>query len=393
MRVLFACPFVPWPLRSGGAIRTYHLIEAAAREVELHLCAVLEPGQTRAHAEPLERVCASVQLFEREAAGPVDQLRRAKIERWFHSPSLRAALARELASGRYDVLHLDELLLARLPPISARTPIVQHHHKLDSVLFESITGGRGPQRHFDLWKLRRLEAEAARRTPHHVLCSAEDRAILESRYPGLECAVVPSGFDPRHFTPSAQPPAREPELLVFVGSMSYEPNVDAVARFARNVLPSVLRERPHARLAIVGRAPAPEVRALASEHIEIVGEVADVRPWLERAALVVVPLRVGGGTRLKIVEALAMGAPVLSTSIGAEGLELTPGREIALADEPPAFARAVLELLSDEARRTALARAGQERVRALYPWPTLAHALVEHWRAAARGAESTDVRR
>jgi len=386
MRVLFVCPFVPWPLRSGGAIRTYHLIEAAAREVELHLCAVLEPGQTREDARALEGVCASVQLFERETAGPVDQLRRAKIERWFHSPSLRAALARELASDRHDVLHLDELLLARLPPISARTPIVQHHHKLDSVLFESITGGRGPQRHFDLWKLRRLEAEAARRTPYHVLCSAEDRAILESRYAGLSCAVVPSGFDPLHFRPSEAPPARDPELLVFVGSMSYEPNVDAVARFARSVLPAVLRERPRTKLAIVGRAPAPEVRALASEHIEVVGEVADVRPWLERAALVVVPLRVGGGTRLKIVEALAMGAPVLSTSIGAEGLELRPEHEIALADEPPAFARAVLELLADEKRRGALGRAGQARVRALYPWPTLAHALVEHWRTAARRA-------
>lgn len=381
MDVLFASPVLPWPLDSGGHIRTFHLARAAARSCRVHLRCVVAEGQDRADARHLAPWCASVELFERSEPGPLRRVARAKIERWFHSAPLRARLREECASGRYALLHVDELLLARAVAPEAPIPLVQHHHKLDADLFASTTGGRGPQRHFDLWKLRRLERVSARRTRHHVFCSADDRAAFEQRNGPTRAAIVANGYDPEHFVPCGA--RREPERLLFVGSLSYEPNVNACARFVDDVLPRLVARRPRLVLDIVGRAPSPAVRALAGPHVEIHADVPDVVPFLERCAVFVVPLRIGGGTRLKIPEALALGTPVVSTSIGAQGLELVHGEHLLLADTADALAAATESLLADPARAAALGAAGRAFVEQRYAWPKLADELVAFWRAAA----------
>jgi glycosyltransferase involved in cell wall biosynthesis len=384
VRVLYLCPFVPWPLDSGGRIRTYHLIAAQRGHAEVHLRAIYEPGQGPAELGAVTAACASAEAFERGRAAPWRRLARTKLERWFHSPDLARAVRSELARGGYDLVHVDELLLARLVPRQSRVAVVQHHHKLDLDLYDTVHAHKGPQRHFDLWKLGRLEADAARRTRFHVLCSREDAAILAGRFPALECAAVPSGYDPDYWRPSSPAPARERELLVFVGTLSYGPNVDGARVFVRDVLPELRRRRPGLRLALVGRDPCPEVRALAGPGVEVVGAVPDVRPWLERAALAVVPLRIGGGTRLKIVEAIAMGCPVLSTEVGAEGLGLADREHLRLARDAAGFARAVDELLADRPGTAAMAARALSAVAARLTWDVLGAELRGFWERAAR---------
>lgn len=387
MKVLFVCPWLPWPLNAGGKIRTFNLIRAASASSEIHLRAVLEPDQDARMVDELRPYCASVRVFPRTRPGPVMRWSRTKLERWFHSPALRAAVAEDLRGG-FDLVHLDELLLARVPGAPNGTPVVQHHHKLDTVLYEITTARDGMQRHFDLWKLRRLESESARRFQHHLLCSEGDAAILTQRHPRVRCGVLPSGYDPGYFHPTDPRPTRESDLLLFLGSMDYEPNVEAVLRFARETLPRIRRRRPGVRLEVVGRAPSPEVRALREPGVAITGEVPDVRPYLERAALMVVPLRIGGGTRLKIVEALGMACPVLSTRVGAEGLGLEDGRELALAEGEEGFARRALVLLEDPARAQRLGHAGRRAVLERYDWKVLGGRLVDYWQgvvAAERG--------
>ena len=394
LRVLFVCPFVPWPLNSGGRIRTYHLLQALGKRAHIDLLLVREPGPIEEAEAALAPLVARVDFFERAAPGAVMRWSRPKIERWFHSPDLRASLARAIAGtghpgepdqAPYDLVHLDELLLARTLPAGNRVPVVQHHHKIDSVLYDLLSTHQGPARHFDLWKLRQLEREAARRIRHHLVCSEEDAAILRRRYPDLELGVVPSGFDPQHFRPSPDGVQRERDLLVFVGSMSYGPNVDAVVHFVREVLPRVRVRRPAAHLEIVGLDPAPEVLALAGPGVKVVGGVPDVRPYFERASAVVVPLRIGGGTRLKIVEALAMGAPVVSTPVGAEGLGLTHGEELLLARAPGAFAQAILQLLERPEWARDLGARGKVSVENRFRWDVLALGALEHWKRAASG--------
>jgi glycosyltransferase involved in cell wall biosynthesis len=384
MDVLFASPVLPWPLDAGGRIRTFYLARALARDVRVHLRCVLAPGQDARAAEQLAPWCASLELYERSAPGVHRHLVRAKIERWFHSESLRARLREECASGRYALLHLDELLQARLVAPDCPIPVVQHHHKLDVDLFQRTTEGRGPQRHFDLWKLRRLEREAARRTPYHVFCCAEDREAFERRNGPTRAAIVPNGFDPEHY---AQAPAtREPLRLLFLGSLSYEPNVNGCARFCADVLPELVRRHPGLVFDIVGREPNAAVRALASAHVRIHADVPDVRPYLERCSVFVVPLRIGGGTRLKISEALALGTPVVSTSIGAEGLALRHDEHLLLADTPAELGGSISRLLGDPLGAAALGARGRTYVWQHYTWPVLAARLLAFWQqAAARG--------
>ncbi|MEX1025184.1 MAG: glycosyltransferase family 4 protein [Planctomycetota bacterium] len=378
MRVLFVCPFVPWPLENGGKIRTYQLLRAAAREAQIDL-AVIDDGTPRTEAEgALAEVVNDVHWFSRERAPLTKRLVRPKLERWFHSPALERFLG--TAKG-YDLVHLDEMLLVRaLPP--GRTPVLLHHHKLDRVLYELLTRDAGPKRHVDLFKLARLEREATRRFPKQLFCSREDADLFRATHPRVEPFVLPSGFDPDVFAP-APFDERDPSRLLFLGSMDYGPNVDGARWLIEDVLPRLSSALPSVKIELVGANPGAAVRALAGTRVEVTGRVADVRPHLATAGALVVPLSIGGGTRLKIVEALAMDTPVISTTIGAEGLGLEHGRHLLTADDGESFARAVLELVGDRSAARRLAETGGSFVRERFPWPRLGARLVEIWRDVA----------
>ncbi|MEQ1895168.1 MAG: glycosyltransferase family 4 protein [Planctomycetota bacterium] len=389
MKVLFVCPFVPWPLVNGGKIRTYHLLRAAARECEVHVRVIQEPEPVLDAAAALEEFAASVRFFERSRPGRIARWQLPKLERWFHSRALLEAVHADLASGDFKLVHLDELLLARIVPDGRTIPVVQHHHKLDTVLYESLSLRAGLEQRFDRWKLRRLEAESARRYRHHLLCSQDDADTLRARHGALDCAVVPSGFDPERFQLGPNAPPRAAARLLFLGSMDYGPNVEAVLRFARESLPAIRAARPETVFEIVGANPTAEVRALAGPGVLVTGRVDTVQPYLARASALVVPLAIGGGTRLKIVEALALSTPVVSTTIGAQGLGLVDGTHLALADGGEAFARATLALLADPAHAARLAARGRTWVDEHYRWSVLGRELVDYWeRVAFSGALS-----
>lgn len=384
MEVLFLSPWLPWPLNSGGKLRTFNLIRSVAPWARVHLRAVLEPDQGQADVDAIAPYCASLKAYPREAAGPLMRLTHSKMERWFHSPALIRAVRQELEDNDFDLVHIDELLHARiLPPQNSgrRPPVVQHHHKLDLDFAQRNTEIGGLERRFDAWKISRLERESADRHQHHLLCSEDDASILRERYPGLDCSVVPSGYDPDYFRPPSEPPKRSDANLCFVGSMDYLPNVGAMSHFVETVLPQIHATRPDVTLTIVGRNPTAGIRALA-EHpaVEVTGGVPDVRPWLSRSAAMVVPLTIGGGTRLKIVEAMAMECPVISTTIGAEGLGMEHGRELLLADGDAACVQAVLATLSDPEASAKRARVAADYVRAQLTWSRLSERLARVWR-------------
>jgi glycosyltransferase involved in cell wall biosynthesis len=373
---------------NGGKIRTYHLLREASRQAEIHLRVLREPSPVPDAEEALAPLARSLAFFDRSPAGRLQRWKLPKLERWFHSHALLDAVRVDLAAGGFRLLHLDELLLARIVPSERVIPVVQHHHKLDTVLYDSLAGGAALERRFDLWKLRRLEAESARRYRHHLLCSQDDADTLRARYGALDCAVVPSGFDPAVFR--AEPDARRGmDRLLFLGSMDYGPNVEAVLHFARSILPRIRAARPGVELAIVGGDPVSEVRALAGPGIVVTGRVANVTPHLAEASALVVPLRIGGGTRLKIVEALALATPVVSTTIGAQGLGLRHDEHLLLADDDDGFAAATVRLLADPSLGARLGRRGREHVHEHFRWEVLGRELVDYWeRVAFSGAVS-----
>jgi glycosyltransferase involved in cell wall biosynthesis len=261
-------------------------------------------------------------------------------------------------------------------------PVVHFSHNVEHVIWKRYAALE-PRRLRRLlleveWrKFRSAEARACRRSDLTIAVSDEDQRALAALAPTAAITAVPTGVDLEYFTPA---PGRErPHHMAFCGSMDWQPNEDAVCWFADEILPRVRAAVPDATFAIVGRQPTPRVRALVDRPgITVTGSVDDVRPHVTAAALSVVPLRIGGGTRLKIFEALAMGQAVLSTTIGAEGLGLTRDREVAVADDAAALADTAVALLRDADRRHALGLAGRRLVEARYSWARVGDVFRRH---------------
>ncbi len=235
-------------------------------------------------------------------------------------------------------------------------------------------------------KLRRYERQIAGIYGNCVTVSEEDRAALRSLAPAARTWVVPNGVDPAYFH-RADPSREEAGSLVFTGTMFWEPNVDAMISFCADILPRIRRQHPKVRMTIVGAEPSQAVRGLAAhDGVIVTGTVEDVRPYIAAASVYVVPLRNGGGTRLKILEAMAMGKAVVSTSVGCEGLRVSKDRELVVADGSEALAEAVCRLLEDPAERQALGETARRAVMDRYDWRIIARQQDAVYTALAQDA-------
>jgi len=214
--------------------------------------------------------------------------------------------------------------------------------------------------------------------------SDADAAEIERMSPGTAVSIVRNGVDLTHFTPDFN--SGTPHLMVFTGAMDWRPNIDGATFFVREILPRIRKHDPDAHLLVVGSNPSESlVRALAAPFVRFTGSVEDVRPYLKQARLVVVPLRIGGGTRLKILEAWAVGRPVISTTIGAEGLPVEDGKNIALADSAEAFAQRAVELLNDTSAANPFGVAGRRVVEELFGWDRVARTLLDAYEVTRNG--------
>jgi glycosyltransferase involved in cell wall biosynthesis len=223
---------------------------------------------------------------------------------------------------------------------------------------------------FVQWRrLRRYEAQVCRRADRVLAVSQADARALRTLVPGLDVTVVPNGIDTRVYQPATVGPEAASRSIVFTGTMDFRPNVDAVLWFAKEVWPLIRVEVSDVSFYVVGQRPHRRLDALREDQgVTLTGWVEDVRPYIADAAVYVAPLRMGGGTRLKLLEAMAMGKPVVATSLGAEGYPITDGRELILADSPAAFAQAVVSLLNSPARRVELGQTARAFVERRYDW-------------------------
>jgi glycosyltransferase involved in cell wall biosynthesis len=291
-------------------------------------------------------------------------------------PRLRSEVERLLRSGEVDLCVADFMAGTPNVPLDGPVPVVFFAHNVEHRIWDRLAAveSRGWRRKLllnEARKMRRYEAEVCRQARRTLAVSEIDRKHLAAAAPEADVWAVPTGVDTAYFRPNGY--HEIPQTMVFTGSMDWYPNEDALLYFIDAILPAIRREVPGARLSAVGRNPSPRLRAAAAAAgVTVTGRVDDVRPYMASAPIYVVPLRVGGGTRLKIFEALAMGKAVVSTTVGAEGLPLVPGEHFLCADEPEQFARAVVSLLRDGAQRRALGRAGRHVVEQRYSWPQVA---------------------
>ncbi len=368
MRLLWVKAGKLLPPDTGGKIRSYHLLRHLATRDELVLLSYYGGSRDEQYERSLRQTFPrAVPLWtgspETGPAAAIHYLSRIpRLAPYavtkFTSTAVRGVVRRWLADGRFDVAVCDFLSASLNFPARCATPLVLFQHNVESALWQrQARHERNPLKRaafvLEAAKMTRYERAAVRRFPHVIAVSEQDRQAMVSLTESRRISVVPTGVDLAQYQPAAGREASEPVVL-FLGSMDWEANVDAVLYFCRQIWPLVRAAVPGAVFRIVGRNPHVSVRELAGEGVEVVGSVPSVVEHLERAAVVVVPLRIGGGTRLKIFEAMAAGRAVVATSIGAEGLDVVHGQDILLADDEQTFAREVIALLRDAGARRRL---------------------------------------
>lgn len=396
MRVLFLALEPPYPPNDGGRIRTYQLLRQLAQRGQVTLLAFEPAKQPDADWSPLQAVCDEVHVLPRPVVGRAGAAERLRLlrrrlpqaSRLYDSETMAARVQTLLAAGDFDLLHVNELYLARYASLAGQTPRVMDHTDVEALKQRRLlradrrrTTPYGWLRWVEHWQWQAFERRSLAWFDAHSAVSEGDAAYFRRYARGAPVAVVPNGVDAAAITVRPDP-AGSPTLL-YVGSMDYQPNAAAVLEFVRGSWPLIRQAAPDSRLLVVGRNPPSEVQRLAQEPgIVVTGTVPDVRPYYEQAHALVVPLRSGGGTRLKILEALAAGAPVVSTAVGAEGLDLTPGRDFLLADTAQELAAQSLRLLADPALRAALATQGRQTVIERYDWSEIGGRLLHVYETA-----------
>jgi polysaccharide biosynthesis protein PslH len=390
------------PVDKGGKIRTYHMLKELKRTHHVTYLTLDDGAGGAATRERAEEYCHEVVCVPHRTRAKFSAGFYAELATNLASPLPYALkkyesveMRREVAAraGACDVLVCDFLTPAVNMPERSDVATVLFQHNVEAMIWRRhYEVQRNPLKRaylYDQWrKTVRFERAACRRFDYVVAVSRDDADTMRREYGIERVADVPTGVDTEFFRPQGQEP-RAPHNLVFTGSMDWLPNEDAMQFFTREIMPRVRAQVPDVTLTVVGRNPFPSLVELSKRDPSVVvtGRVEDVRPYMERAAAYVVPIRVGGGTRLKIYEAMAMALPVVSTTIGAEGLPVRDGAELLVADTPEEFANAVVRVLMDEKLAHTLGEQAAATVRARFGWDRVAAefaALCE--RARAGGA-------
>ncbi|HEX4565410.1 MAG TPA: glycosyltransferase [Vicinamibacterales bacterium] len=386
MRLLWLNAGLLLPLDKGGKLRTWHVMRHLAARHAITYLSFEDSSQTDADRAGMREVCERLITVPREDAPKgtwrfyagvarhvVDPVPYAVAK--YRSSAYRLKLAELVARERFDAVVCDFLPPVVNSPERFPCPAILFTHNVEAEIWRRHAdtarhvGSRALLAH--QWRrMLRFEGAAVGRFDLVLAVSAADGRTFERLYPGTlrtPVHVVQTGVDTAYFTPASTPPDRA--HLVFTGSMDWLPNEDGMAYFCRQILPLIRRSEPDATLSIVGRSPTPAVKKLADiPGVEVTGRVDDVRPHVARGAVYVVPLRIGGGTRLKIFEAMSMAKAVVSTTVGAEGLPVTSGRDVTIADEPVRFAQAVVDMIRDESARRAIEVAARRLVVEKYDW-------------------------
>lgn len=394
LRVLQFAPRTPWPLDTGAKLRNYHLARILATQAHISLLAFGDKQDETALETVYERIVTVPRLaeysFTKVLRGAVGRTPLPLLN--YTTKEMSRTLADVLAKNDFDIVQVESVHLMNYLPVirAARShPIVVcDWHNIESDLMrqyaereQSLARKTYARRTARL--MNEFEMKALDEFDGHIVVSKQDAERLRQMNPRARIVVIENGVDVSYY---AGEQSAGKKRIVFVGSMDYHANIDGAIDFARKVWPTVRKQKPELVFTIVGRDPSPEVRALSSiDGVEVTGSVDDVRPFYREAIAAVVPLNVGGGSRLKILEAMAAGVPVVSTKLGAEGLDSSDGENILLTDEPGQIAEAIIRIIDDHELAKRLIAGGYALIRKRYDWSTLGAKLLSQYQAMASG--------
>ncbi len=386
-RILALTSRLPWPPREGHQLRSYHVLDALASLHELHLLSCLRRDDEPDTTSPLRDKLAGFEGFpipaETSRTALVSALLRGTLTQ---TPFVAAkygfpALLRRVSelAGKYDLVHVDMLPLFANVSQTIDIPTVLNAHNVEHALLSARVGVE-PRRAARVFlrnqasRLREFERDACQHASLILACSKDDARQLREMAPQTPVSIVPNGVDLEKNTPDGG--NIDPNRMVFVGQMGWFPNRDGVEWFLAEIFPRILKHRPNARFVLVGKHVGLVVPDALRNHVELAGFVPDVRHSILESAIYVVPLRAGSGTRLKVLEAMALGKAIVTTRIGAEGIGLEPGRDALFADHAEDFAAAVLRLFANPDDIARLGLSARQVAERCYGWDAIGHAML-----------------
>lgn len=405
MRILMLTLVAPFPPDSGPKVKTYNLLQYLGRHHEVTLISLVRSEQERAHAESLRGLCREVYTvpFKRSRLRDARHLAASLLRGTSfimsrdESPELRRLLAELTAREQFAIIHPDQLNMAQFAVDLPGARVLDEHNAVWTIVARMAANERSlPKRIFldlEARRLRRYEGAICARFDALLAVSEPDLRFLQQAAADAGASLPPAEVVPIAVDARAEPPvprADSPRTILSMATMFWPPNVEGVLWFAREVYPLVKAQVPEASFAVVGARPPVAVRRLAEADpsIQVTGYVEDPRPYLEQTAALIVPLWSGGGMRVKILEAMARGLPIVSTTIGYEGIDLTPGEHLLVGDTPATFADALVRLLRDPELGRRMAAAGRRLAEEAYDWRVVNPAVEGAYEAALASAEA-----
>jgi len=387
MKILFISPRFPYPPTSGADLRIFYLLKEVSKYHDTSLISFITDNDQLKYLQDAEKELCPIYTVQH----PLRRYWKNHLRYFFStvpyyrnvaiSQEMSSAIKRLCNENHYDIVQIEFLSMAHFIEDIRCPRIILDMHNVESLLFNRMLkilpfGKEKTLGMFDNLKLEKYETNQIKRFSACLASSDVDREILEKNSSNGNIFTIPNGVQTGFF--KSHMFKEEPASILYMGSYSYYPNVDAVLYFSKEILPRIKEMNKDVRFIVVGRNPPPEIMALNGKNGVIVkGFVEDVREYLGRATLFVVPLRSGSGTRLKILEAWAMGKAVVSTSLGTEGLLAKQNKNCLIADDPDSFAERVLDLLGNKRMRNALGRAGRDTVKMYYEWEIIGKQLLK----------------
>jgi sugar transferase (PEP-CTERM/EpsH1 system associated) len=397
VRILTLISKFPWPLTDGAVIRDFNLLREAAKRHQVSLLCFLFKPTDREHFDTLRPYCKKIVGIDlvrpkwRQLTNAAQSLVTSDpfITREYWRTEMAEALEKFVDEERIDVIHSHFLHMSQYVGHKRSAAFVHDAHNLEHVLWQRMerTTTNPFKKAFirsQYGKLVRLQQHVARASEKCVVLSDEDRAEYLRICPEADITTVPNGADVEYWTPGDANGLAEPPSVLYFGNLSWPPQADAAVYFHNKILPLVRQRVPEVKFYIAGQNPPDTVKTLASENVIVTGFVPDMREYVSRAAVVVMPLRTGAGTKHRVFQAMCMKKPVVCTAVAAEGIALTHGETAMLADDPETFANATVSLLQDGALRQRLGERGRQLVLDRYDWRAIYERLEEAFQEAVR---------
>ncbi len=385
MKILILTPVFPYPPYAGSDIRNFNFIKYLSEKNEITLISFIESVEDEESIKKLSEYCSQIELVKREKRSKLRRFirllffRMPDLNYYYYSKEMKKKILQLVELYNFDIIQFESSRMGYyIADLEVNSLKILDQHNVEFLLTK-----RGAGRlklsllekfawSMEWNKLRQYELSLCKKFDRCLAVSKLDMKILEELIPDLKIDIIPNGVDCEYFYPSEE----DGENLIFTGMMESTTNVDAVMFFCEEIFPLVLKIYPQMKFYIVGKKPPDIVTRLADgKNVFVTGWVKDVRPYISNSIIGVVPLRIGSGTRIKILEAMAMGKPVVTTALGCEGLEVTNGKDIIIADEPSLFANKVIQLIKDRDLRKQIGREARKLVKEKYDWKSIIERL------------------